>query len=813
MNYVAKVAIEKVKYSFDKLYDYIIPNEKFRSNLIGCKVLVPFGKGNAKRQGIILNIENCSDENILQTLKEINAVLDSAPFINDEMIKLTKWMKQLYYCTYFEILNTITPPGLHFKIIYSYLVNKELENLDDTSKKIVEYLKQFTKPIPHKKIFKDLNLSPDDNILEKLVKKDILVKIDSAIRNSRDAKIKSVRIINDLNLIKASKKQILVYDLLKEKKVASLKEVCYHTGVTKSVVDNLVNKKILTYFEDTVYRIPEGNYNSSIVKKDILLTPEQNNVYESLKEDYKKSNGTVSLLYGITGSGKTSVFMKLVDDVHKEGRGVIVMVPEIALTPQVIKLFKVRFGNDVAIFHSSLSLAQRADEWKRIKNGDAKIVVGTRSAVFAPFDDIGLIIIDEEQEYTYKSESTPRFHARDIARFRAKYHGGLLILSSATPAVETFTFAKSGKYSLNVLKNRYGSASLPQVTIVDMNDELRNGNVSIVSNKLLTSLKQNIEEKKQSILLLNRRGFHTFASCRVCGEVITCPNCSISMTFHKSNGRLMCHYCGYSRNFSAECPSCHNNLISFSGTGTQKAQQVLSELLPDAKILRMDADTTMSKSSYEESFAKFLNGEYDIMIGTQMVAKGLNFPNVTLVGILSADQSLYAEDFRSYERSFSLFTQVIGRAGRGEFKGQAIIQTFTPENPIIKLASQQDYEKFFNNEINIRKIMLYPPFADIFIVGFSSNNNFVVKKAAIFFKSLIEHSIKISYNKIPIRILGPSPASIEKVNNQYRYKIILKTRNTQLFREMMSTLLLAFYEKKEYNKVSIFFDCNPDIII
>lgn len=813
MSHIAKIALEKATYAFDKLYDYIIPDEIFSPNLIGCKVFVQFGMGSAKRQGIILEIETCYDEDILSNLKIVETVLDEAPFISYEMIELVKWMKQMYYCTFFDCINTIIPSGLHFKTVYLYSINKIPESIDGETKKIIEYLSKKRKAVKKEKIIKDLGLTSGESLLEKLVKSNVLIKTDSAIRKSKDAKVKMVRIINDLQSIKYSPKQKLVYDFLMEKGSASLKEICYNTGVTKCVIETLVNKNILMYFEDVRFKIKKENLDSSILKKDIVLTFEQETAYESLKQDYKKSSGLVSLLYGITGSGKTSVFMKLIDDVYKEGRGVIVMVPEIALTPQVIKLFEVRFGNDVAVFHSSLSLSKRTEEWKRVKNGDAKIVVGTRSAVFAPFEDVGLIIMDEEQEYTYKSEASPRFHARDIARFRVKYNGGLLILSSATPSIETFTYAKAGRYSLNVLKNRYGKASLPTVTVVDMSEEVRNGNLSMISRKLLNELVKNISEKKQSILLLNRRGYHTFASCKNCGEVVACPRCSISLTFHKSNGRLMCHYCGYSREINDECPSCHSHSVSFSGTGTQKAEQVISEMIPNARILRMDSDTTMSKFSHEESFDKFLNGEFDIMIGTQMVAKGLNFPNVTLVGILSADQSLYSDDFRSYERSFSLFTQVIGRSGRGNFEGKAIIQTNTPENPIIKFASNQDYEKFFDSEINIRKIMLYPPFADIFVIGFSSSNLKKVEEAARFFKNLIKHSIETSYNQIPVRLLGPSPASIEKVNNQYRYKIILKIRNSKIFREMMSTLLLEFYKKKEYNKVNIFFDCNPDIIM
>ena len=428
--------------------------------------------------------------------------------------------------------------------------------------------------------------------------------------------------------------------------------------------------------------------------------------------------------------------------------------------------------------------------------------------MFAPFDNVGLIIMDEEQEYSYKSESSPRYHAREIAKFRCFQNNALLVLSSATPSIETYYYAKSGRYSLNVLSKRYGTAVLPEVITADMNIEMQNGNATGFSNVLLENIENNLENGKQSIILLNRRGYNTFVTCRMCGDAVVCPNCSISMTYHSKNNRLMCHYCGHSIPYTDECPTCHSKSLRFGGTGTQKAEDTISEIFPDARILRMDADATSSKSSYEKMISAFANGEYDILIGTQMVAKGLNFPNVTLVGVLNTDQMLYADDYRSYERSFSLLTQVVGRSGRGNTKGMAVIQSYTPDNLIISMAAKQDYDAFYNTEINIRKGMLYPPFADICLVGFVGENQHLTLRAAnVFLQSFIKLA-RSEYPELPLRILGPSPALVVKVSNKFRYKLIVKCKNNREFRKLLSTLLIEFGNNKEYSNVTAYADMN-----
>ena len=679
-----------------------------------------------------------------------------------------------------------------------------------------------------------------------------------------------------------------------------------------------------------MFRIEDRTKDESLAP--VALSEQQQTACDNLYAEYADSKPHTSLLFGVTGSGKTSVFMKLIERVINDNKGIIVMVPEISLTPQFVSTFSKRFGEQIAVFHSALSLGERLDEYKRVKKGLAKIVIGTRSAVFAPFEKVGLIIMDEEQEYSYKSESSPRYHAREIAKFRCSYDNALLVLSSATPSVESYYYAKNGRYSLNTLTERYGDAVLPKVVVADMNVEQQNGNVTgfsetllenlrynLENNKqsilllnrrgyntfvtcrmcgepvvcpncsisltyhsanrrmmchycgysvpyteecpschskslrfggtgtqkaeseiselfpdavlpkvvvadmnveqqngnvtgfsetLLENLRYNLENNKQSILLLNRRGYNTFVTCRMCGEPVVCPNCSISLTYHSANRRMMCHYCGYSVPYTEECPSCHSKSLRFGGTGTQKAESEISELFPDARILRMDTDATSSKSSYEKMITAFADGKYDILVGTQMVAKGLNFPNVTLVGVLNTDYMLYADDYRSYERTFSLLTQVVGRSGRGASKGMAVIQSYTPDNLIISMAARQDYLAFYSTEIQVRKAMLYPPFADICLIGFSGEKQQLTMKAANSFLQCFVSHARSEYPAMPLRILGPSPANVVKVSNKFRYKLIIKCKNNRDFRGLLSAVMTEFGKNKEFGKVSTYADMN-----
>ncbi len=816
---IAKVAVEGTLYHFDMEFDYIIPENIDTNNLVGSRVLVPFGLGNKKKHGVVFEVVSGKlDEKI----KPIYAVLDKAPLLSVEMISLARWMKKRYYCTLFDAVKTMFPSGINRKLVNYYKLSDNINflekfDLNDIEINIIEILKKKDKFISYKKLQLETSVDNLDKILLRLKKLGIILQKEDSINKVSDASIKMVSVtdigkVKNLNL-KLTQKQRKVYDAIKACSEISVKEVCYYTGVTASVVDSLVKKGIVYYFENQVYRNPYKNIEKLYNKEDILLSDEQKTSFNNLYKEYTSGKASVSLLYGVTGSGKTAVFMKLIEAVRKDKKGIIVMVPEIALTSSLIRQFHQRFGEKVAVFHSGLSVGERADEWKRVKNGDADIAIGTRSAVFAPFENLGLIIMDEEQEYTYKSDSSPRFHARDIAKFRCKQNNTLLVLASATPSIESYYMALNGRYSLNTISRRYGQANLPKVKIVDLNEEINKGNNSAFSEILIKELVENLQNHKQSIILMNRRGYNTFASCRACNEVLTCPNCSISLTYHSANGRLMCHYCGYSVEFTDECPNCHEHEIRYLGLGTQKIEEDLQKVVPEARILRMDADTTMAKFSHDRKFRLFSEGKYDIMIGTQMVAKGLDFDNVTLVGVLSADQSLYNNDFRSYERTFSLLTQVVGRAGRGNYAGRAIIQTYTPENSVISLAAQQNYDEFYNSEIKMRKAMLYPPFVDLCVICFSGKNQERILSAAKDFFNMLRKLASKDYSELPLRVLEPSQTTMIKLNNKYRYKLIIKFRNSRRFQELISRLLVWFEKDKKYSEVSVYVDVNPDMII
>lgn len=813
---IIRVAVEQIVYHLDKPYDYTISDDLAATVKPGCRVLVPFGIGNKKRQGVILQTAFSCDTD---KLKSVFAVLDSAPLLNDEMLQLAQLMKQKYFCTTFDAVKLMIPAGMSFKLQEQFRIansDKQLLRLchDELEKNILVYLQEESNWVSKERLLNRFGASTL-NCLKSLESKGCIEKKEIEKRTLTDAKVKMVKIkANSLDGLKLTPKQKNVYEALQSKTVAiSLKELLYLTGVGVSVVNSLVRKGAVEYFEDKIYRDPYKNVVFSKSNEEIVLTEEQTAAYKSILAAYESKKYQVSMLYGVTGSGKTSVFMRLIQDVVARGENVIVMVPEIALTPQMVAIFKSRFFDKVAVFHSGLSPAERLDEYKRVRDGLVSVVIGTRSAVFAPFDNIGLIIIDEEQESSYKSDSTPRYHAQEVAKMRCAYHKCLLLLASATPSVESFFWAKRQKYSINVLKNRYAGASLPAVSIVDMNKELEVGNCSTFSRKLDKKLNENLKSGKQSILLLNRRGYNTLVLCSACSQVVTCPNCSISLTYHSANKKLMCHYCGVSMDLTGECPACHERQLKYRGEGTQKIEQDLKERFPMAKVLRMDTDAMTSKFAYEEKLRDFESGKYDIMLGTQMVAKGLDFPQVTLVGVLSADQALYNNDFRSYERTFSLLTQVVGRAGRASYQGYAVIQTFTPENPVIRLAALQDYESFYNDEINMRKAMLYPPFARLCVVGFSGEKEIKVLNAAVNFFNILKTKVQQEYPKLAVKILGPAPAQILRVNNKFRYKIIMKFVDEKMIRKLINDTILEFGKCKNSAGVSTFVDVNPDTIL
>ncbi|MCD8025957.1 MAG: primosomal protein N' [Clostridiales bacterium] len=806
---IVRVALENTKFSFDKSFDYSVPDNLRKSAVPGVRVLAPFGRGNRKRQGIIMSAEY--SDTVSKSLKSILKVLDDSPVLSEEMLKTAEFMKEHYFCTLYDAVKTMLPAGINYRITTLYGVKDsgsfDESSLDDEQRRIYDYLFTRRRAV-RSDVITDAFGFDNTGVLDDMVSKGALYKSDETFRRVADAVAKMAAPAPGVSAenVRLTPKQQSVYELIELTGGISVKEVCYFTGVTAAVIDALHKKNLIYFYDEEVFRIE--NRAKDITVPPITLSPEQQKACDSLYREYTDEKPHTSLLYGVTGSGKTSVFIKLIEKVIDDDRGIIVMVPEISLTPQFVEIFSKRFGDKIAVFHSALSLGERLDEYKRVKKGIAKIVIGTRSAVFAPFENIGLIIMDEEQEYSYKSESNPRYHAREIAKFRCGQSNGLLVLSSATPSVETFYYAQNSRYSINVLPKRYGTATLPDIVIADMNTEMQNGNTSGFSEVLLQNLEYNLEHGRQSILLLNRRGHNTFVTCRFCGEPVTCPNCSISLTYHSKNNRLMCHYCGYSIPYTDECPTCHSKNLRFGGTGTQKAEKDISEIFPEARILRMDADTTSSKSSYEKMIFSFSNGDYDILVGTQMVAKGLDFPNVTLVGVLNTDHMLYADDYRSYERSFSLLTQVVGRSGRGKSKGMAVIQSYTPENQIISMAAKQDYAAFYNTEINIRKAMLYPPFADICLIGFVGENQSATLNAAREFLKSFAELAGSKYPDLPLRVLGPSPALVVKVSNKFRYKLIIKCKNNRKFRSLLSTLLIYFGKNKEFANVTVYADMN-----
>ncbi len=817
---IAKIAVENTAYCFDKAFDYIIPENLTDFAIPGCRVTVKFGRGNQKRVGMITEI--CSESSNAK-LKYVEAVLDEAPLLNEEMIALVFWLKERTFCTLFEATKALLPTGINHKMVVSYCVEanideKKMAKLSFDERKLFEHINSKSGFTKREHLLKTFDLEDNSDIPEKLVKNGFLIRNTDLVRRVGDLTIKMVRLSTVFDYLqetsqKLTSKQEEIINVLEDVGSASIKEICYFTGLTPSVVSSLEKKGIVELFENPVFRNPYSGGNSFSEPKKIKLTDEQNIAFENLFAQYCKGVGSVSLLYGITGSGKTQVYLRMIDEVISQNKGVIVMVPEIALTPQTLSIFHERYGNKIAVFHSALSVGERVDEWKRVKSGEAIIAIGTRSAVFAPFDLLGLIIVDEEQEHTYKSEISPRYNAKDVARFRCAKHKALLILSSATPSVETYASAKNGKYSLNLLQNRYGSALLPEVLTVDMCAEIKNGNSSAISIALLDGLKENLDAKKQSILLINRRGFNTFAACRDCGKVVTCPSCSISLTYHQANERLMCHYCGFSQPFIDTCSNCGKKDVRYSGFGTQKIEDEIARLIPEARVLRMDTDTTMSRFAHEKKFEQFANSEFDILLGTQMVAKGLDFENVTLVGVISVDQQLYNDDYRSMECAFSLLTQVVGRSGRGKYLGRAIIQTLTPENEIIRLAARQDYESFFKTEIQIRKMLTYPPFCDICLIGFSGEDEKKVKAASSFVFELIKNKSSDTYKNEKLIVLGPMPARVVKISNRYRYRLIIKCRNSSRFRQLAAELLIEFGNNPSYSNIAAYVDINPESIL
>lgn len=806
------VAVSSAAFAFDKPFDYLVPDYLADKAEAGKRVVVPFGKGNRKRVGLILGVDDISECNTSR-LKYIISIEDETPVLNDEMLKLADWLRDTTFCTYFDAVKTMLPTGMNINIKEHY---KPLHNTDisllstdeaDAFEKLLQAINPDTEAEKIKKQGKGL-------LLESLVAKGFVEYAVDGKQSVGDSTVKMAELtkeyLNSPENFKLTVKQKALVKILSENDEISVKEACYLSGVGSSVEKKLVEKGVIREYDYEVFRTVEMSVENKRSLSDIVLTDEQQAVFDKVNSKRIENKAHCFLLHGVTGSGKTSVFEKLIGECIESENQAILLIPEISLTPQTVRRFRELFGETVAVIHSGLSLGQRLDEYKRIKRGLAKIAVGTRSAVFAPFDNIGLIIVDEEGERSYKSDSSPRYHAIEVAKKRCRTHNAVLLLASATPSIESYYYAQKGVYELLEMKKRYSGFSLPQVGVVDMSEERNEGNSSEFSNILIDEINENLKNNEQTILLLNRRGYHTIISCCDCHQPVYCPNCSIPMTYHKVNDLLMCHYCGHSQPMGENCAQCGSTHMKQMGFGTQKLEEQLEKLFPAAKILRMDADTTMSRYSYEKNFKDFGKGKYDIMIGTQMIGKGLDFPNVTLVGILSIDKALYAGDFRSYERTFSLVAQVVGRAGRGQKKGRAYLQTFMPDHYVLNLAARQDYYGFYNEEISIRKALLFPPVCDICVIGINSEDEAKAASLSMGIHAIIK---KVAGNgiKIPLRVLIPVKCSYGKINGKYRYRIIIKCKNTAEFREFLRNVLAQSAKLDEFKNCNVYADINGDI--
>lgn len=814
---VASVAVDRCLYPFDKLYDYIVPYGLEGSVSVGQLVTVPFGRGNKKRVALVYGLER--KECDFSKLKPIADVSQNGITLNDEQLELSVWLKENTFCTYFDAVRTILPPGLNFSICASYLLNDEKTDKSVLSSEELVVLEELEKVKSEKKLsqmISGIESSEESGAVDGLKAKGFIITNEEMKRRIGDETQQMVRLAEDFEqndrAAKLTPKQKLVIDALAEYEAASVKELCYICGVTSAVIKNLVKYGLLEEYTYTVYRTDSTEGEKTRNPEDILLSPCQREAYDRLEAMTSGEKPLCALLYGVTGSGKTSVFIKLIDKTIKSGRTALMLVPEISLTPQMVKNFRELFGNTVAIVHSSLSMGQRADEYKRIRDGGAKIVIGTRSAVFAPLDNIGIIVIDEEGEHTYKSDRSPRYHARNVAKQRCFRHNSLLLLASATPSPDSMYNAEAGRYSLVTLKERYNKSRLPEVYMVDMKAEYENGNRGNFSQALLHEIGVNLQNGEQTLLLLNRRGYNTHISCIKCGKVMECPNCGLPLTYHKVNETLCCHYCGHTEKMPECCPECKSKYITLSGTGTQRIEDEIRQYFPKARILRMDADTTMSKNAFTNRFEEFGRGEYDIMVGTQMIAKGLDFENVTLVGVLSIDKSLYSGDYLGYERTFSLITQVVGRSGRGSKTGRAYLQTFSPDHYVLRLAARQDYDEFYNQEIEIRKALLFPPFCDICLIGFSSLLEQPCSQAARRFLEIFRERMGKEDKKLPIRVLGPTKMGTGRLGGRFRNKLIIKCRFNRQFRAVLNDVLLEAYNDKAFLNVNFFVDINGEIM-
>ena len=817
--------------AIDKIYEYSLPDRLHDKAQIGRLAVVPFGGGNTPKTAIIVSLSETSS---FEKTKPVAGIPDSDFCLSQEQLELCTHLREICFCTFGEAVRTVMPTGISVKVDEYYTLKNGVtlnehiySKLNSAACDILSAVSGTGKATM--RVLCEKFGAGAKKCTAELVRLGYLEKVTDSSFHENTKVSRYIRLcladdelkdILESGSRKFSPKQINVLRVLSEcGGINPLEDILVLCSCGESVVRELKKKNAIEYVQVKDYRSP---YNFCNIPKneDFVLSDEQKEAFETLFSLYSSEQPKAALLYGVTGSGKTNVILKLIDKVLADGKQVIYLVPEIALTSQNIAIFAGRFGNRIAVLHSALSVGEKLDEWRRINDGTARIVIGTRSAIFAPTKELGLVVIDEEQESSFKSDMSPKYHARDIARFRCAKTNSLMLLASATPSVESFQKAKEGRYTLVTMKNRFGKARLPDVIIHDMKPEpAYMGNIGegttpcMIGSVLDGQIKENLQKGEQTILFINRRGYHAFMTCRSCGTPMTCPNCSVSLTYHKykkdggSSGKMVCHYCGHTAQVPKICPTCSSQHIAFLGTGTQTLEENLETLYPTARILRMDTDTTSGKMAHDEILDKFRKGEADILLGTQMVTKGHDFPNVTLVGVILADTSLYLNDYRANEKTFSLMTQVLGRAGRGELHGRAVIQTYSPENSTLNLCASQDYDSFFDGEIALRRASLFPPFCDIVTFLFSSEDEQAAKNAANAFGKQLDLCAKGEYKGTRLIVFGPFEASVYKVNGKYRIRYIIKCRFDKTTRELFKKLYSEFSNADD--RVSLSADVNP----
>ena len=831
----ASVFILDAPYAIDRAFDYYIPGELRERIRVGGFVTVPFGGGNRRTLAVVTALsESCSLSE--KTVKPIVSLCSEELFLDEKRLGLAFYMREQTLCTMGEAIHAMIPTAAFSRLVEYYRPSDkegEPKSKDEQILAVLGYIRE--KKVVSEGAIREAFGAQSKPIIEKLGTGGWITR-EMVLRNGAKKQTKSCYFLaaseGELERILTHSKgalritakgQITALELLRDRGEKIGEDELISLGVTKANLRALIEKGLITEEKTIVYRDPyERSTAQNEKSRAVLLNDEQSAALDMLTELSESGEAKAALLHGVTGSGKTSVMMALIDRVLKRGKSVILLLPEISLTPQTINIFKGRYGAICAVVHSALSSGERYDAYLRIAEGAARVVIGTRSAVFSPVCDLGLIIIDEEQEQTYKSDQNPKYHARDIARYRCAAENALMLLASATPSLESYLKAKEGKYTLIEIKHRYGGAKLPEVTIADMRKEAGSGNTSPLGSHLTGELIRVKEEGEQSILFLNRRGYNTFVSCRSCGEAISCPNCSVSMTYHTkkgtySEGYLACHWCGHKEALPPKCPKCGSDKLAHMGYGTQRAQQELELLVPGARVLRMDTDTTSTKFSYDKLLGAFRAREADILLGTQMVTKGHDFPAVTLVGVLLADASLYLDDFRANERTFAMLTQVIGRAGRASENGKAVIQTNNPDHDVIRLACAQDYETFFEREIKLRKLLVFPPFCDIVLMTVSSEDEkalmIAVRKLCEEFSKMTEEGGKFS--DVQTIVFGPFEAPVYRVEGKCRMRLVIKCKLNKRSRQLFSAILRLFSgeravgRSKNVKKPYLAIDFNP----